>query len=391
VETDYITTMLSAPGRTAVHMARGKRIEAGIFRLSSCKYLVEATTLGGSKRARKTVEGDIHAARKCREELREQLLQGSLKSPGEVLTVESVIDYYVKNHYARTSRYAIGSGKAIVRTLKEKFGGMDVADLSKGALSTFVFDLRNSGYANAGINPYIVTLRAAFQFCIDAGVLRIASPLAGFKVLKVQQGRKEIIPEAALKVFRENLPDFLRPILAFKELVPCRVLELLEIRMEQVDFEKRVIHLAKDQTKTEEDRDLPIPLVMMVHFERMKAWGSPWLFARTELRKDGTVVFHKLARNTISVEFRKVREAAGLPRAIVFRKLRHTVLSQWLRRYDIGLVSEVAGASPETLREYYDVVPVEAKVAAADGFAACHEHLTNTLTLSEGSRIAASA
>ena len=85
--------------------------------------------------------------------------------------------------------------------------------------------------------------------------------------------------------------------------------------------------------------------------------------------------------NAVTVEFRKVRDANGLPKTILFRKLRHNVISQWLRRFDVDLVSDVTGASAETLRKYYDVIPIEEKLKAADAFSEKREHSANTLAL----------
>ena len=88
-----------------------KRVEPGIWRVGPNRYLVEATIERGARRARKVVEGTVHDARE--QKLRERLLttadtERSLKS---VDTVNDVLDYYVKNHFERTSRYKIGSGK----------------------------------------------------------------------------------------------------------------------------------------------------------------------------------------------------------------------------------------------------------------------------------------
>jgi integrase len=154
--------------------------------------------------------------------------------------------------------------------------------------------------------------------------------------------------------------------LVYKELVPCRYLELCDVPMANVSDDCRKLTIARDKNGNE--RELPIPEVMVSYFQRMRAWGSPWAFARP-FSRGGIVTFQKFGLNTISQIFRKIRDRHGWSKDLVFRKLRHTAISGWLRKFDIDLVSEVAGASPETLAKYYDVVSIEDKLKAADSFA----------------------
>jgi len=379
-----ISNISEASSREGVRMK--KKVEPGIWRVGPNRYLVEATVDRGARRARKVVEGTVHDAREQKQALRVKLLTDTDRSLKSVITVNDVLDYYVKNHFERTSRYKIGSGKHIIETLKKEFGVLAADKLSTKTVSQWVFRMQNTAtgrgecYSAAGINPYITTLKSAYGFCVDSGMIQL-SPVAKVQLLEVKPQKKEIIPEDVLKTFRESLPKWCLPLMSFKELVPCRYLELLKVRMDQVDTVTRRIILEQDQTKTGENRELPIPSVMVGYFEQMKAWGSQWAFARPFHKTDGTVEFRQLARNAVTVEFRKVREANGLPKTILFRKLRHNVISQWLRRFDVDLVSEVAGASAETLRKYYDVIPIEEKLKAADAFSEKCEHSANTLTL----------
>lgn len=357
-----------------------KRVEAGINKIGPRRYRVEATILGGSRRARKVVAGDIHDARRQRERLRQELESGRSRGSLTVLkvrTVADVLDYYVKTKYGKTARYRIGSGKNIVATLKTELGGLPVRTLIRARVSEFIADMLLR-VGPATVNTYLVTLRAAMRHCVSEGILD-RCPIVKWGLLHVPETRKESIPREAVEAIQADMPTWAVPVLVFKQIVPCRLLELYSVPMENVNVAERTITVHWEHTKNRRTRELPIPSTMVSYFERMKSWGSPWAFARTELAKDGRVVFHQLKRNTITQVFRKIRDRHGLPKTVLLRKLRHGAISAWLRRYDPGLVSEVAGAGSETLRKYYDVVPVAAKLEAADEMSAGYEHQTNTL------------
>jgi len=141
---------------------------------------------------------------------------------------------------------------------------------------------------------------------------------------------------------------------------------LCEVRIEDVSSDFQKITIRKDKNGGE--RELPIPGVLVSHFKKMKATGSPWAFAQP-IWNGSVLTWRQFGLNTIAKLFKKVREANGWDKDIKFRMLRHTTISQWMRQFDINLVSEVAGASPETLREYYDLIPFENKLNAANSFA----------------------
>jgi len=313
-----------------------------------------------------------------------------------VRTVAEVIDQYDSNYYRRTARYRFGIGKHLIAELKKEFGDIAVDALDHQRVNVFVFRLQTSQtirgavFSAATINTYLVTLKSAFSFCVKAGMLK-SSPIADFKLLQVKQAKKQIIPKDIIETIKKELPQWALPITVYKELVPCRVLELMDIEMSQVSEDCRKIKLRSDQTKTDQERELPIPLPLVSYFQRMRAWGSPWAFARPVLKEDGSVEFKQLRPNGISQAFRKIRDAKGFDKDIVYRKLRHSTISQWLRRYDLNLVSEVAGATPETLRKYYDVVPIEAKLTAADDFAEKNGNMTETFSFIPNCKLAASA
>ena len=354
-----------------------KRIEPGIYRVQTGVFRVVAFINSGAKKATGTVRGDIHEARKMRDVLRDRLLAENTGSSLKTYTVDEALSYYVDTYYNRTSRYHWGIGKTLIQRLRDEFKGMEVGDLNKQRMDVFIFRLKNSitvkgnSFKASGVNPYIVTLKAALTFCVKAGNLA-ENPLKDYSILEVEKTRKKIIPEDIRQQLKAEMPEWSLPMIVYKELVPCRYLELCDTPMSNISDDCRILTVPKD--KNGHERELPIPEMMSDYFRRMRAWGSPWAFARP-VTKDGIATFQKFGLNTISQIFKRIRRRHGWDKDFVPRILRHTAVSAWLRKFDIGLVSEVAGASPETLHKYYDVVSIEAKQKAADAFADDHKIL----------------
>lgn len=369
IETNNISTVFSDPKGAGIMK---KFVESGIWRIGSNKYWLCVSKHHGSKKLRKTIIGDIHTARKERD-----LLRDRLDEPRSSLTltiknnVNDILDYFLENKYQNTSRYKFGTGRHIYKELRKEFGNISLEKFTKEMVNAYMFrkqhELCEDGtlYKPATINTYIVTLKSAFSFCVKCGVFKF-NITESIKPLPVKDSKKEIIPKNVIETIKNDMPKFALAIITFKELVPCRILELLSLKIEQVDIENRVIKLSAEQTKNDESRVLPIPQSMIQYFEQMKAWGSPWAFARPMHLKNGSIKWVKFGQNTITKIFREIRDKHGFDKSIVFRKLRHTSISEWLRRFDINLVSEVAGASPETLKKYYDVVQLEDKLKAVD-------------------------
>jgi integrase len=217
--------------------------------------------------------------------------------------------------------------------------------------------------AESYLDIYVVTLKAAFHHCkIECQAIE------DLEHRKIKKQKKESIPDSALSAFHESLPRSVLAVMLYKEMVPCRCLELYDLEVSQVNLVDRKILLRADQTKTDEARDLPIPAALMDYFTWIVSSGSPWVFPRIEVRaKTGELVFHKMLANYVAVHWRAVRRDNNLPENIKFRLLRHSTVSRYLQQgIDGGIVADIMGASQETMRTFYQVVPIEVKNNAAD-------------------------
>jgi integrase len=257
-------------------------------------------------------------------------------------------------------------------------GDLSVDDIENFLVKRQAEVIENKGNCTASyLDIYITTIKAAFNHCrvrCDA-VMEI-------KHRQVQKPKKVSIPEEALVKIRKTLPRSVQAVMLFKECVPCRCWELYDLTVDQVDLVARKIRLRADQTKNAEARELPIPEILLPYFNWIVGSGSKWTFPRIEIEaKTGQLLFRKMLSNYVSSQWRKVRRAKGLPEEIKFRLLRHNAVSKYLHNgVSGGVVADIMGASEETMRTFYEVVPIELKNREADRIAGIkHGVLTESL------------
>lgn len=373
------------------YKTRGTRVEPGIWRVGPNLYRIDVHINDGLPRRAALVHGNIHQAREERVRIHRSILARKNCSL-TFQTVAEVLDHYVETRYKFTSRYRNRFGRQLITQLKAGLGTKRITargedrlpgDLAVDDIENFLVRrqaevIENKKSCTASyLDTYVVTLKAAFNHC------RVrCDAVTGLEHRKVQKSRKTIIPDAALQKIRKDLPRSVQAVMLFKESVPCRCWELYNLEVEQVDTAARKIALRADQTKNEEARELPIPTMLLPYFEWIVSSGSRWAFPRiTTRKKTGELVFNKMLSNYVSSQWRKVRRAQGLPEEIKFRLLRHNVVSKYLHNgVPGGVVADIMGASEETMRTFYEVVPLSLKNQEADRIAGIkHGGLTESL------------
>ena len=374
---------------TNMYEAKGKYLEPGIWRLTTNRYRLDVHVGPGLPRRRPVITGDIHFARAERDRLHKEIIAQKSDRSLTFRIVKDVLEFYVETKYKFSARYRRRFGPMLISHLKTSLGPLPFTrkgqeprkgDLTVDDIEQFLLRRQseviadNKKCAESYLDIYIVTLKAAFHHC------KIECPaIEDLPHRKIKKQKKESIPDSALKVFRESLPRSVLAVMLYKEMVPSRCLELYDLEVSQIDLANRKIPLRADQTKNDEARDLPIPAMLLDYFTWIVSSGSPWVFPRITVRKKtGELVFHKLRANYVAEQWRSVRRAANLPESIKFRLLRHSTVSRYLQQgIDGGIVADIMGASEETMRTFYQVVPIEVKNSAAD--LVNHGHPLDTL------------
>ncbi|MFH1760056.1 MAG: hypothetical protein ABIA63_03045 [bacterium] len=106
----------------------------------------------------------------------------------------------------------------------------------------------------ATLNQYIATCKAALNFAVRYGRLN-SNPLAFFPKKKVNNVRDRIIDPVEFNRIMNQAPEYFRPLLQFFYLIPCRKMELLQLRYPQdLDLFNRVLIIRDGTTKIGDGR-----------------------------------------------------------------------------------------------------------------------------------------
>ena len=361
-----------------------QRVEPGIWLI--CKaprtYWIEVRKDKSRKKACRKVYGNIHEARRVKQELWLKLEMRTMRERGYYPRIWRALGYYIHKHYSKTAQYREGSGKAIMRFWMYRIGQMIPKQLQNTDINKTIQDMRANGFKTSGTIPYVSRLKTALQFARKAGKIELNSTVFDDLIkLRPEREQKLTIADRDIESILSSIPAWGRPVIIYKQLVPCRLLELYDARAESIDLQRKCFHLEK--TKTGLYREMPIPDVMLEYFRYAKASGSEWVFFR-KIEKDGKKEFRHLSRNHLTKLFSQIRDDLGLNKHIILRRLRHSAVRKWLRVVDEGTVAAVAGASADTLRTFYDMVEIGTKVDAANRIAGVESLNIDFGILSEG-------
>lgn len=166
----------------------------------------------------------------------------------------------------------------------EKCDGPPAVAITTDKAREFARKRSDDGTGSAAINRSLALLRRMMKLAI---IERKLSAMPYIPMLKEPPARKGFV---ALKDFRtllSNLPTHLRPLVLFLYTTGVRVGEACQIQWSQVDFDRRVIRLEEDQTKTAEARTVPLTseLLMLLKDAKPKSLEGP-VFDATNLRKE---------------------------------------------------------------------------------------------------------
>lgn len=126
-----------------------------------------------------------------------------------------------------------------------------------------------------------------------------------------------------------------------------RLMEILSIRREHVDLQRRVIYIPKAKAGAREQPvTASLALFLAGHMEGLPP-GTPWLFPSPGAREGHTV--------SIRQPFRRVVEAAGLnPDQVVRHTLRHTAITHLVQAgVDLPTVKRISGHKTLVMVERY--------------------------------------
>ncbi len=136
------------------------------------------------------------------------------------------------------------------------------------------------GAARQTVNNELAALRRGFNLAIEKGLLATAPKI---KLAKVQNARVVFFEQGEIAAMLLELTAYIRPIIQFLNTTGWRVMEVLGLTWDRVDWERQGVWLSARQTKGKQPRLFPFGLAPDLKAVLEAAWEmreGPFVFQR---------------------------------------------------------------------------------------------------------------
>jgi integrase len=161
-----------------------------------------------------------------------------------------------------------GGDESIVglKALDEFFGfrvdnpGVPFTKITTDRARQFAKQRMKEGLSTATVNRSLACLRRMLAIAHEESKIQHVPKI---RFLKEPPARKGFLTEERFEALLNILPTHLRPLILLLYWCGVRLGEAQRIEWPQVNLDAGIIHLAEDQTKNSEARDIPLPSVLM--------------------------------------------------------------------------------------------------------------------------------
>jgi integrase len=234
--------------------------------------------------------------------------------------------------------------------LRPAFAFIRAADLSTNHVKRYTAARLEAGAANATVNRELEILERALRLgtqCDPPKVLRVIH----IATLQEDNVRTGFLEDDGYIRLRNELPDYLKPLLVVGYHVGNRLGELLRLRWVQVDFTNGQIRLSPGTTKNKKGRTLPIYGHMREYLLMQKA-------VRDAEHPTCDLVFHHEGEPI--VDFRKAWASACVRAGcsgLLFHDLRRSaVRNMRLSGLEESVAMRISGHRTRAIFDRYDIV-----------------------------------
>ena len=167
-----------------------------------------------------------------------------------------------------------------VSHLEDFFARQRVLTITTTRIREFIVMRQAEGASNGTINRELALLRRMFNLAAEDGALRTTPH---FPMLKEAAPRKGFLEFAGFQKVRQELPEYLRPVVTMGYYSGMRLGEILKIQWNSVDLLAGEIRLDPGTTKNDEPRTIPLigELREMLGIEHGKISGEGFVFMRS--------------------------------------------------------------------------------------------------------------
>ena len=262
---------------------------------------------------------------------------------------------YIEKHSKvrkRSWRRDIGTLKHLLPV----FGDMFLADITPRMIENYRLKRGKEGVMPATINREHALLKNMFTKAMDWEYIQ-ENPAKRIRLAK-EKGRTRFLTKEEihrlLEAAEESKAPHLKPILVMALSTGMRRGEMLNLRWEDVDFNRRAIQVKR--TKNDQPREVPMTdwLFQTLWSWRKKSLDKSYVFANTKGQplRDVRTAFKVALRKAEIEDFR-------------FHDLRHTAASQmYMSGLDIKLIKEIGGWKTLAMVDRYSHLTTEHKRVA---------------------------
>lgn len=241
-------------------------------------------------------------------------------------------------------------GKGKRHTNLPHFGTLTLQAMTPRVIDDFIAARRDVGMSGATANRYRAVLSKLFNCAIDWGYFGRENPVKKVKRFAESPGRVRFLTGDEADALIAGAPNKdHRHVLIAALHTGGRRREILTLRPEDVDLERRVLYFDQTNTKSGKQREVPIDdALLAVLRERLKV--------RRIDKPASEFVFTWRGRpiKDIRTAFETAREEAGLGKDVTFHTLRHTFASWFMiNGGDLYRLQKFMGHSTIALTQRY--------------------------------------
>ncbi len=175
----------------------------------------------------------------------------------ERVRFEELAEDFLNDYRANNRKSLVSAKRRIDLHLAPFFGGLRAVDITTDRVRAYAVKRQEQGASNASINRELAALKRMFNLAAEMTPPKVAR-IPHIPMLKESNVRKGFFEHEEYLALRRELPDYLKPVLAFGYYTGARVGEILGLRWHQVDLRAHMVNLEPGTTKNEQSRMIPL-------------------------------------------------------------------------------------------------------------------------------------
>ncbi|OVE79286.1 hypothetical protein BVY01_02910 [bacterium I07] len=306
---------------------------------------------GGKRIQRSAKTDDRQTAKLILKDIEARVAKGSFNiediKPRKKVFLNDFIKEYLSFSKSHKAYMTWMREKLVLKMFRNFAGNIPLAAIDRKLLDEYMQE-RIKSLSRASVNIDLRHMKAALTKAVEWQYL-LKNPAKGIKPLSIPQNAPKFFTEQQMGLINQNIQaEHISQIVLFAVNTGVRIGELVNIRWQDIDLDKKTIRIAQTiehQTKSKRERTIPMNTAVYNLIEGMERRGD-YVFCRLDGRKRQC--------HYISWSFKKMLRKVGLEEQYSFHSLRHTFASQLVQKgVAIYHVSKLLGHSNIKTTEIY--------------------------------------